>query len=430
MQTNETRLYTNAPMHTLLFIILVAIVTMLSGCATERKLFATYTMPPQIVSNVSDVAKVVIMQPKVKVQSNVPGRFDDLSAAYLKERLSAKIYNEQYIKVADDLYGNGGAKLNSLTGRLPGSFGLRHASSEKMLGAQISIVSDLTFRENRGTDVVSVELKTVPYVIKYSKKGVPSSSADTKNASVRRKETKVDYREHTLEGNLDVSIRGADGKVLYANRFENLKVNRKTGGDTLQETSLPLFSQLMAELIDDSLDTVVKSISPYKETRPLVLNDKGDPKSITLMKASAYSEAMEALQPLVKSFEAKQKSVEESINKAYEDELRKLEQTIKDPKELAAASIKAKADKDAKIKDAGKPFVADFENIGTLHEVMGDLEFAHEYYRKSLDLDSTNIQVEQKLAQLVAIKDKVKDMKLKKPEKRTTDFDSKENKRR
>ena len=91
------------------------------------------------------------------------------------------------------------------------------------------------------------------------------------------------------QGDLDVKVTDKNGKVVYRKRFDGLKFSARCDHATL--SALPTKYSIFSELSKNAIAAIVKDLSPYKESKEVMINKDGNKRGFYLLKALAFSEA-------------------------------------------------------------------------------------------------------------------------------------------
>ena len=375
-------------MKTLLYIIPAA-VFLFTGCAQQKsEVYASFLMPPKEIKNINDVKNINININKIKVTGLSNRKATKDVANMIKGKLSALVYKEQFLEVEDDILNK--KYINNFNKNTYNVHGYGKFTKDAKKTSQLSIDVKININKTKGNKKVITKLYTQNYKTVYRGKkfprpvGVPSGRAIVNNLS-----TIVPFVNYVATADISVKLSNANKKVIYTRTFPNLSLEKKLGGTSKEVIELPTDLSIVSELITDKLRAIVFDLSPHKESRKLVLNEAGDLSVIALMKATAFSEAHQKLDSLINKAQ---------VNIEKEEKLLKAELalSLKKAKDQKAKDQLTKSYND-KIKNLSKPFAADYENMGILMEIFGDLEDSNNWYSQAAEADSAN-----KTAQLSA----------------------------
>lgn len=310
------------------------IAVIMTGCETPT-VEADYVLPARKVVDVSKI-DVVTLKVKANVKGNMAGD-KAMNETLVRQMLSSRLYKGGYYQVMDDLWGDaeGAERIGKLlakqvdAGHMYSTFyiGETIPDSEKCPNcgaactkceslhkgleakAELEVTIDLDLNTKELAEEREFELVTMPYLPVKVKEGMPPISAPNAIEAKKAKQkvpTKV-YKTVAL-GTVTAKLKGVNGKecpVEYSNTFKLpiVKAEKKAGSP---QSNLACPSQLeaFAEAISPAIAEIVSDISPYTETRKLVVNENGDARIVTLLRAQAFREAVEFVTELARSGKA------------------------------------------------------------------------------------------------------------------------------
>lgn len=358
--------------------LIIAVVIISVGCvAPQGPVYKSFLMPPKKIKNVNDVKNIKIVVNKIKLSGFPKNSKVDLSQL-IKGKASALIYKEQFLDVYDPVISKNIRSFNKQARNNHG-YSKFYANSPKFSTLQINL--EMKLQKHSGIDTIKTTLKHQNYGVKYSKKGVPMAVPSGKPRYSYVK-TDVPYKQYNLKANLHIKLFNTKKELVYKRDFTNISLSKKIGGDTLKTIEIPTEIELASDTLVDKLKEVVSDISPHKETRQLIVNEKGDPSVVALMKGTAFSDAIVLLDKTIEKKEAKLNLKKEELKLAYKEKLIK----AKDEKEKTSL-IKSKEND---ILSLYKPLSPEYENMAILNEILGDLVSAKYYYELSYKYDNTN----------------------------------------
>ena len=336
---------------------------LVTSCETT-KVTASFTMPPQAIA-AENLSKINTLKIVIDAKCMTDGQRQDSTfiSGILRERLAEKLYQKGYYNVSDVIWGDMKGAQKAFDNAAVAKSGHGYArfltdSHDKVATMKLSFEGNIRSARKRGEK--SFTLQEIPYRQYTDKNGVPQSEPDYKrepakdfNGNVRRDEAgnviyvKVpivyestvtapyDYLEYAADCTIHAVITDADGNPVYDRTF---KASCSDSGDINKHISRPTDAEIVARMFSDDsvVGALVADISPVKVNRDLVVNEKGDAKAVMLLKANAYSEAFARLEELVE-----------------------------------------KAEKD------GKKDKANYENLGIVYEILGDISGAEYAYQKA-----------------------------------------------
>ena len=371
-----------------IFIVLTGMM-LLTSCSTPKVVYGTYLMPPKKVKNVRSLQVLEVVQPNLVIDA--PQINSSLTSA-LPEELSGliagKIEEQGFYKTADPLWCKNNtehySKLNMFfTERNRQGYDSFSDFGQNNTPAKLITNSKISINKTTGFDTISTTLKTIPYSRKTSKSGSPYSIPNYKSATIRKVVTKIPFIKYNIIGILNVKVLNANNSNVYEKKSGILKKTFKVGG-TGGRKNIPAFNEMLVALFGNYVKQVVKDISPYTETKPLIINEDGDEKAVMLLKAQAYSEALTRLDKV--------------ISKAR----------------------KAKR----------KPEVADLYNFAITLEAVGKYSFALDLYNEALREAPDNVNIKTARKRLTNIYKGKKKLYKSKIRKKNTSYNTKENKQR
>lgn len=359
-------------------LILIATVTLFftAGCVQQEGVYANYVMPPKKIQNISEIKDIKINLNKLSISGFSKNVKPDIQEM-VEGKLSAIINKEQFLNVYDNAINKDIIRFNKNSKNHHG-YGKFYADNPKFATLQLQI--DLKLVKNSGVDNVQTTLKYQAYGVEYSKKGVPMAkpSGDPKYTKVS---TKVDYTDYKLVANINAIIYNNQKKVIYNKTFNNITLTKKIGGDTLKSADIPTELELVSSLLVPKFTEIIFDISPHKESRKLVVNETGDKSVVALMKGTAFSEAVVLLDSVIEKQENEVKTKKTEVEKSYEEKFTK----AKDEKEKS----ELEKSKENDILALYKLIAPNYDNMGILNEIFGDLISAKYYYELASKYDSS-----------------------------------------
>ncbi len=325
---------------------------MLSGCATKRVVNCDFTMPPKgiDISEMKNLKLITINAPRVKISGNFfTDKDKEVVSNFIKNKISADIMSENFYTVTDNLYLSENKRSENLLNKLLDNTGSKHG-----FGTGNELNSPLPVNENISTMAIQLELNSnisrnaesvkytlvkTPYNVSKDKKGVPESKANSDAKTKNKVVSKVKYDTIKLAATVKVAIKNSENKVIYKKSIpvsSSIKIGGTDGAKTY-----PTKMELLASLLNVSIKSITKDISPYNEQRVLEVNETGNKKAVVLIQAQAYTTAIEVLETMLEATE-------------------------------------------------GVLISADWENLALAYEASGDLEVASDYYNEAISADPAN----------------------------------------
>jgi len=388
----------------ILFVLMMA-----CGCAPPRQIHANYILPPRQAIGLPGKTTFQLPEPDLHVTGDaLTPSVTSVLGGYLKDRFTALIYQENAHQVADEFCQSpkGLADLQRRIGNHHGYSNVHCPPNDPVL---VYMEGHVDIQRGKGLDQIEKQLVTVP----YRSVKIPQTDGTEKIESkqlqpiYRRHVDKIPFETLMATGDLHLTLKDKRGNILYSNGFQGLKYGVKVGGDS-QPGALPTPVEIAARLFNAPLVEVVKDLSPHSETRSLVVNEKGDPMAVALMRATAFSEAMERLDNILteqeKKYEELKKQRESELNKKIEE----INSSSKAPDVKTAEIEKAKNACQEELQKAMSPSSPDFHNAAIGCEVTGDWDLALFYYKMAYDADSSNTEAKASLDRLNGEIDKIK----------------------
>ncbi len=369
-------------MKSLLYLVPAA-VFLFTGCAQQKsEVYANFLMPPKEIKNVEDVKNLKIDVNIVKFKGLNNKASKDISNL-IKGKLAALVYKEQFLNVSDDLLGK---SLGDLNKKSKNQHGYGKFYADKPSASRLVIDASINIRKTTGKEKVEVELLSQSYTVKYGKGKYPKPySVPSGQPSISYSNNIVPFINYVATADLSIKLYNSNKKVIYTKLLPNLKLEKKIGGKSTSVTELPTDLSITSELLTDKLRQIVFDLSPHNESRKLVLNEKGDASVVALMKATAFSEAANRLSDVITE-------KEEAIEAQKKKLSAKLEESLKKAKDKKAKdSLNKSYDND--VKNLYVPLSADYENMGILNEIFGDLETSNYYYEEAINANKLNTHI-------------------------------------
>ncbi|SDK79903.1 hypothetical protein SAMN05660337_1275 [Maridesulfovibrio ferrireducens] len=368
-----------------LSVCLALIILTASGCKTTKKMvYAEYIMPPIAFSDVASIERINIDKPKIKI-SGVGKRTSksirNVFTNTIVNDFSSKLYFNGYIKPSDEIYGDIEG-LKAVRKKLAHS---KHGYAVKIVKvrkpAKLKVYATINYKRTKGVDKINTTLVTQSYSIITNKNGVPCTKANKPTKKVVT--NKVSYIEVKAKGSLVCTLYDCSGKKLYSRKFDDLEFENKAGGDAGSNSEAP-YLEVAQNLFNDAISKVVMDISPHRESRSLLVNEKGDSSVVALIKGTAFYDAFNKLGPIVEAEEKTMDKLSAEINSKYDQLITNAE----DPEKKADLEQKRTND----LIDITKDYSPDYENMAIILEIIGDRNEALEYYEMAAKADPENIR--------------------------------------
>jgi hypothetical protein len=403
-----------------LLYLIPAVLLLFTGCAQQKaEVYATFLMPPKKIKNVKDVENLNINIKKLKVSGLKKYTSKDISNM-VKGKMSDLVYKEQFLNVKDDVISGKTLKKFNKKSFNYHKYGKFTTTNVKTSSLNFDI--NVKLHKVKGREKVITLLETQAYKTKTVGKKFPRPiSVPRGEPRITKVINKVPYITYTVSGTIHAALYNKRNKKIYEKSFSNLKLTKKLGGTSTNVIEMPTDLSIVSELITNKLRDIVFDLSPHKESRKLVLNEKGDASVVALMKATAFSEASVRLDKVLIT---KEKEIDEKTKQLDI----KLAQSLKKAKDEKAKK-ELKQEYANSVKELYIPLAPDYENMGILMEIFGDLKSAEDFYSKSLEANNANLQVKEAIKR-VTDTFKRQQMLRKSGAKAKTNYKSKDNKDR
>ncbi len=379
------------------------------GCAPPRVIYATYTVPPDSVTNSDELENCEIEI----VSADVSGSYFSPSEAemfrqyleqYLRSRLASFIYKEKTYELGDDIFRNhDGEKI--LEDALKGYEGRSRIHSDKPEGAKIKVEVSARIDKDAGVDLMETVLVRQPYNITWEEDdgfNVPSSEPNRNARTQRVVVSNVPFIHVTSSGMLRISVESESGAV-YERSFSDMEFEKKVGG-VGDAAAPPTSLEIAGKLFNKKILEVVHDISPHQVSRLLEWNEKGDKTAIALMKATAFSYAEKRLIEVCDENERVFEEIKAEIQKEFEEEKAEIRQSGKEPEKIEAALEKLEEDKEKEIAREKVFMSPDYENHAICMEVMGKTNQAIDSFKRAVEADPGNSSAGEALGKVEALK--------------------------
>ena len=357
-----------------------AALLLFTGCAQQKsEVYANFMMPPKEIKNINDVKNIKVDVSKIKINGLSKNANKDV-ANMIKGKLSSLVYKEQFLNVSDDILNK---SLTSLEKNSKNSHGYSNFSTLKVKNSTLKVDVNINLKKTTGTQKVTTKLLTQHYREKRVGKKYPRPiGVKSGKPTISIVTNDVPFIKYVANADLNIKLYNVHNQVVYTKKFSNLELTKKLGGSSKSVVELPTDLSIVSELLTDKLREVVYDLSPHKESRKLVVNEKGDASVVALMKATAFSESAIRLDDVISKQETAIEKEKKELKVKYEESLKK----AKDQK----AKDKLTLSYEEKVKSLYKPLTADYENMGILTEIFGDLEDASNWYSQAVEADGAN----------------------------------------
>ncbi len=317
-----------------------------AGCASQN-ISANYTMPARKIADVGSVSLLEILTAAELSGNRVVDGDAERAAAMVRQNLSAQLYQERFYQTTDLIWGpsvKGASAIlehSKTTGSRHGYATFASIAPEATGRLEIQFKLSVDAARQRRTDTIT--LTSVPYVIKYSKDGIPSSSPNPDPKTHSTREVVVNYDVWTVagDGTLNAKLFNVKtGELVYERTFQIAPPDNDT-------RSQPTLLRAVSAAVEPAIKEIVADISPHQERKLLPVNQDAHPRVVALLSARDYVD------------------------------------TVQEVERLEAERLSA----DPKNDDVYTPVIADFENKAIALEVLGDFSAAKMAWQQALALD-------------------------------------------
>lgn len=379
------------------------------GCAPPREVYVSYTLPPRQAIELKGGTAFQLAETELALRGDDASRAEAaVFRTYLKDRFAALIYRENAHQVVDDFCATPEGSDN-LQKRVTLHQGISHLHCPPFEPVMVHLEGTVTIERERGIDHIQTELFTSHYqeVIQTKKDGTQKVEIKNLKTTSRPHVDSIPFETLTATGYLRCTLKTGDGRVLYQKAFQNLHFSAKAGGSSAPG-ALPTSTETAARLFNGPLVALVKDISPHTEHRKLVVNEKGDPLSVALMKATAFSEAMTRLDLVILEREEGIAEIAKQRKEELQGKIQEIHGSSKPPEAKAADVEKAQKAVEEDLRKARSPLSPDYHNYAIGFEVDGDWGNALTYYQKAWEADPANADAKASFDRLNAEIDKIK----------------------
>jgi hypothetical protein len=310
------------------------------GCATPT-LHVSYLVPPEKIVDINSI-DVIKVNASTKLAGNVfNGSYNEAYVnGLISSRINARLTQTGYFKTIDSVWGDvdGVSSLSKIIESKNHAHGYSNFTTDSEIkAAKLNIKIEADVKKSKYRKTSTYYLYTTPYIKEYADKK-PISKPDEENQQKRIVEYTGEVEELSGSANVFVEVIDKNGIKVYEREFNDVKYNRAVGM-VLQE-SLPTGLNAVGEMVLPVIEEVIKDIAPHIEIKQPILNEDGDERAILLLRAQAFSEAIELLEnpDLFEKFE-----------------------------------------------------IGDYENLALAYEVIGDLFSAKYNFEKALEIDNASV---------------------------------------
>ncbi|WP_415713564.1 tetratricopeptide repeat protein [Maridesulfovibrio sp.] len=367
-----------------LHLFLILIIMTAGGCkSAKRAVFANYVMPPKALQTQS-IEKLIVEKPVIKIKRKginrkTAGIISDIFANAISNDFSAQLYYNGHIKPADLVYGDpdGLKQVRKIMAHSKHGYDVKIIPARNTARLKVDVRVDYT--RTKDIDKIITTLTTQNYSVEYNDEGVPHAKLGSVSSS--NVSSNVPYIKTKVEGMLTATLYDHKGKKIYSRTFDDLDFENKAGGNAGSHAEAP-YPEVAQSLFKDAIDKVVADISPHRENRLLVVNEKGDSSAIALIKGTAFYDAQERLADITDKASEEIEKEKAATKVEYEQ---KIAEAADEEKRTALKSEWAEA-----IIDITKKYSPDFENMGIIMEIIGQRSEALEFYEQASEFDPEN----------------------------------------
>ncbi len=347
--------------------LLLGVITLiiLTGCATpDNRLQVDYLMPPREIADLSSISPLSIAA-KITLTGNAVSEYDLKSAQNdLCGRIAAQLNDEGFCKTVDVLWGDssGVDGLQQLMKQKKFPHGYDLYSASEIESARLEVFLEADIKKHKKKTEREAELTYLPY--KRDKSDIPSSSPNYERARVKKQQVEITVYTVDATGKLQAVLYDKSGKIAYQKEFNSLTYHEQYGYEKI--AAIPVNSAIIAKMIMPAIDQIIADISPHTESREIEINEDGNKKTVLLLKAHAYTEAIKLLDEIISE---------------------------------------------------GDPKIADVSNMAIALEVIGEYQAASDFWQQGLEIDKSNEVAQlgmQRVEQIINAKKELQKQKLRK----------------
>ena len=285
----------------------VAITLAITGCHTPT-ITADYTMPPQGVSDIKGIDTMEIVV-NAKMQNSEDAA---IAKGIICEKIAAGFSNEGFFRTTDLIWGNpaGATKMHSVLQEKKSKHGYARIVTDPVTPrARMEITFKADVHTSEKPLVVDTKLKKVYYETKYRTQKISWGKGENKQtekirvpysvpARTVKSIAKTDVIQYNISaiGSMNVKVTDKTGKTVYQKSFKPLRALGKCDHDSLK--ALPGKASLISQMSEEVVASIVKDLSPYKESKCVKINKDGDKRGFLLLSALAFSEAYDVFQKI------------------------------------------------------------------------------------------------------------------------------------
>lgn len=397
-------------------------VLVFTGCTPQKQgVYADFIMPPKKIKDINEIKNIKIDVSSVRVDG-LSSKFKSDIKNMIEGRFASSISKEQFLNVSDkNLEAN---RLNKLSQLAFNHHGYDKFHTQEHKNSTMKVTLNIKKKIDENSDNVKLTLVKQNYKVEYTEGDYPAPMSVPSGDPIFTYVNKtVPYIKYNITVDLNAKIYNNDGKLIYEKSFNNINLNKKIGGANKTAKAIPTDLELVSTAVSNKIDEIVKDISPYKETRALHVNEKGDKTSVVLIKATAFNDAAYALDEHILKLESDIEKQEQEIELKYEEKLKTIEKD-EEKKEI----LKQKDEDISKLYTILSP---DYENMGLINEILGDTQSAVDYYSMAFEFDPNNKTAKSKLNRLQSLIEKQNEMrKITKTVKSKNSYKNQDNKDR
>lgn len=282
-----------------------ALLLALTGCFTPT-ITADYIMPPEAISDINAIDTMEIV-----VNVDMANKEDAAVAkGIICEKIAAGFANEGFFRTTDLIWGNpdGASQMHAMMQAKDSKHGYARITTAPVKPrARMEINFQANVRSSERDLDVKTKLEKVYYRKTYRSQEISWGSGENRRRETIRVPESKPYKTETsvassivrqytvmATGSMNVKVIDKNGKTVYQKSFNKLQASANCDHNSMQ--ALPDNSSLISLMSNEPVATIVKELSPHKESNEVKINKDGDERGFLLLHALAFSEAYDTFE--------------------------------------------------------------------------------------------------------------------------------------
>ena len=287
-----------------------AVLLAVAGCSVPT-ITVECKMPPRAISDIKGIDVMEIVVNTSLTGNRIAPGDDSIAKAAVCERLAGKIGSEGFYRTTDFIWGNpdGADKMFSLLDAKKSRHGYARIATNPVrprARLELNLEADVTAKAFDKT--IDTKLTTVYYSTQYRRETIYWGTGENKHRETINVPYSVPARTTTsvaqsqageyglfARGRLTAKLTDKNGKVVYR------KTHSLAFRSVCNEANLaapPTNAEVFSALTGDAIVSIMKDLSPYKESRDIKINKDGSKRGFYLLEALALSEAATAYEAI------------------------------------------------------------------------------------------------------------------------------------